>query len=55
MEVSMDPVTDYHYGLNSQQHDASSSELLPALLENPPKEVNITQQQHSYIKHNTKH
>ena len=55
MEVSMDPVTDHHYGLTYQKHDVSPSELRPVLLDNPPKDVNVTQQQYSYIKHNTKH
>ena len=47
--------TDHHYGRNSQQDDASPSELLQLCQEFHQREVNITQQQRSYIEQHTKH
>ena len=46
--------TGHHYGSNSQQDDASPSELLQLCQEFHKREVNITQQQRSYIEQHTK-
>ena len=46
--------TDHHYGPNSQQDDASPSELLQLCQEFHQREVNVTPQQRSYIEHHTK-
>ena len=46
--------TDHHYSPNSQQDDASPSELLQLCQEFHQREVNVTPQQRSYIEHHTK-